>query len=140
MTTSDNPCGFIEIAHTADWAVKIWAPDFMSLLAEAARAMYALQMTRVEGQSGRAAVEMSVAGEDEESWLVGFLSELVYWQDTRGIMVEELAFSRDGSVIRARGWAVTIAERAKEIKAVTYSGLEVRVTEQGVEAVVVFDV
>jgi len=140
MTTSDNPCGFIEIAHTADWAVKIWAPDFTLLLAEAARAMYALQMTRVEGQSGQTAVEISVAGEDEESWLVGFLSELIYWQDTRGIMVEDLAFRYDGKVIRALGRAVPIAERAKEIKAVTYSGLEVKVTEQGVEAVVVFDV
>jgi hypothetical protein len=45
-----------------------------------------------------------------------FSSELIYWLDTRGLMVEDQAFrTMEGD--RALGRAVPIAERAKEIRA-----------------------
>ena len=36
------PHGYREIEHTADWELKVWAPDLRGLLEQAARGMYAL--------------------------------------------------------------------------------------------------
>src|SRR5512145_2314851 len=40
--------GFEEIAHTADWSVRVWAPDLPSLFGEAARAMNSLAGTVID--------------------------------------------------------------------------------------------
>jgi hypothetical protein len=31
--------GFEEVSHTADWALRVWSPDFVGLLEQAARGM-----------------------------------------------------------------------------------------------------
>ena len=65
--------GFEEKAHTADWALRVWADDLEGLFAEAARGMYALSGAQLaEGPQ----VKRSFAAQsaDAESLPVAFLS------------------------------------------------------------------
>ncbi len=65
--------GFEEIAHTADWALHVWADDLDGLFAEAARGMNALSGAK---QAEGPQVKRSFAAQsaDAEGLLVAFLS------------------------------------------------------------------
>jgi len=140
MISSDNPRGYIELAHTADWAVKIWAMDYFDLLRIAAEAMYSLQMVEIDRREPGIPIEFLVQDEDEEITLVGFLSELLYHQDTHFIALDNFIIEMQQAGIRVCAVWFPIIRIEKEIKAVTYSGLKVQHFPQGIEAIVVFDV
>src|SRR5512134_2450932 len=92
--------GFEEISHTADWSVRVWAPDLPSLFAEAARAMNALAGVQLAG-APRLVQTFEAEAPDAESLLVAFLSELVYYQEQ-----ENLAFERFEVKIENQGLKV----------------------------------
>jgi SHS2 domain-containing protein len=135
--------GFEELAHTADWALRVWAPDPARLFAEAARGMYALAGVRpATGPVTRRIFETS--GPDLESLLVAFLSELVF-----AVEQERLAFTRlqVETFARSDSWALksemegmTIVSIDKAIKAVTYHNLHISKSARGYEVEIVFDV
>ncbi len=76
--------GYQEIEHTADWALKVWAPDLGGLLVEAALGMTALMEIAFEGPL-IANRQIELSAEDGESLLVAFLSELLYLGESQGI-------------------------------------------------------
>jgi hypothetical protein len=78
----------IRIAHTADWALKVWSVDLPGLFREAALGMYALMDVQFGAPTQPRRLELSA--HDPESLLVGFLSELLYF-------VEGVGFPRDFS-------------------------------------------
>jgi protein archease len=131
--------GFEEISHTADWSVRVWAPDLRSLFAESARAMNALAGT-VTGQSPRLQRAFRSEGTDVESLLVAFLSELVYYQEQENLAFDifEIQLSDKQISVNMDGTEIISADKA--IKAVTYHNLRVEQTLRGVETVLVFDV
>ncbi len=135
--------GFEELAHTADWAMRVWAPDQASLFAEAARGMYALSGARTAAGPGTGRV-FETSAPDPESLLVAFLSELVYAAEQ-----EKLAFTRlhvdtfersDGWALKADMTGTALLCVDKAIKAVTYHNLQIRKSTRGVEVEIVFDV
>lgn len=131
--------GFEELPHTADWALRVWAPSLEALLEQAARGMYALSGIEIVAQPELSrALEFSAA--DAETLLVDFLGELLYIAES-----ERVAFNRfDITVAALHSRAVLeggpILTWKKEIKAVTYSDLAIRPTEAGLEVEIVFDV
>jgi SHS2 domain-containing protein len=131
--------GFIEQPHTADWAVKVWAPDYYSLLSEAARGMYTL-MGIVTGEAPVMRVEIVVTGEDQESWLVAFLTELLYLGEQAGLAFQEFSFLAEGQLLRVNLAGVPLLSVKKEIKAVTYHYLAIIQSEGHLETTIVFDV
>ncbi len=141
---ADRGFGFTEIEHTADWALKVWAPDLSLLFAQAAAGMYWLMETTLKS-GPRIERSIEVEGSDPESLLVGFLSELLYLGESEGLGFHqfEVAFQEAGQPagkLHAVMVGAPIAAQKKEIKAVTYHNLEVRHTEQGVTVTIVFDV
>ncbi len=141
---ADRGSGFTEIEHTADWALKVWAPDLPLLFAQAAEGMYWLMETTLESSPPVERV-IEIEGADVESLLVGFLSELLYLGESEGLGFNqfEVAFQEyhlriDRLHAVVRGGKITAQK--KEIKAVTYHNLEVRHTEQGFTVTIVFDV
>ena len=139
ITQEDIPMGFEEISHTADWSVRVWAPDLPSLFAESARAMNALAGT-VTGQGPRLQRTFRSEGSDVESLLVAFLSELVYYQEQENLAFDtfEIQLSNQQISVNMEGAQITSIDKA--IKAVTYHNLKVEETARGVEVVIVFDV
>jgi SHS2 domain-containing protein len=131
--------GYREHEHMADWELEVWAPDFISLLEQAARGMYALAGVRL--QPGlRHAYRVEVEGHDRESLLVKFLQELLYLGEMRGLAFDGFSLELDGLSLQARLQGAALLHRDKEIKAVTYHNLIVQESERGVEVHLVFDV
>lgn len=135
--------GYVEIPHTADWALRVWAPDLPSLLLQAAQGMYALAGLRL-GEEERVDRSLTLTAPDAESLLVRFLSELLYFAEQANLafddMTLELECRAEGYVLRGRLRGVPIRALTKAIKAVTFHNLKIRSTGQGMETVIVFDV
>lgn len=136
---SENNTGFLELQHTADWAVRVWATDVPSLLVQSARAMFEMTGTTLD-KSFEIERTIELAADDDESLLVAFLSELLYLQDTENIGFDTIDLSVTGFELQGRLRGSKILSRRKEIKAVTYHNLEIKKTPQRLEVTVVFDV
>jgi SHS2 domain-containing protein len=131
--------GCREVAHTADWALEVWAPEFGGLLREATRGMYALAGVELDEDAGEPET-ISLSGSDRVDLLVDWLSEVVFLWSARGQGVTGLEISIDGDLVEASYTVAPIVRQEKEVKAVTYHGLDVRETDRGLEATVTFDV
>ena len=138
MKTGDG-FGFAEIEHTADWALRVWAPDLGRLFSQAAAGMYWLMETAlVDGPGVEKKIELNAI--DAEALLVSFLSELLYLGESEGLGFDDLPVDIQGSrlVVTARG--APIESQKKEIKAVTYHNLAIQQHENGYQVTIVFDV
>lgn len=136
---ADRRFGFTEIEHTADWALKVWAPDLALLFAQAAEGMYWLMETRL-APDPRVERVVEVEGSDAESRLVNFLSELLYLSESEGLGFDqyEVAFEKNRLQAVVRG--APVAVRKKEIKAVTFHNLAIRRSGEVYTVTIVFDV
>jgi SHS2 domain-containing protein len=131
--------GFIEIEHTADWALKVWAPDINELFRQAAIGMNTLAEIRLENaQPVEEVIELQAI--DLESLLVAFLTEIVLFGEEEDLGFDSFKISIDGTSLSASLTGGVIASRKKEIKAVTYHNLEIVRTEKGFSVEIVFDV
>ena len=125
--------------HTADWGLKVWAPDLPGLMEEAARGMFEL-MGVVVSEESRCHRQLEIGADDREQLLVSFLEELLFIAEA-----EDLAF--DGYLLKlvdtnllARLEGGFIVSRTKEIKAVTYHNLEISESKRGLKTSIIFDV
>jgi SHS2 domain-containing protein len=136
---SGQPGGFHERAHTADWALEVWAPNRHDLLRQAARGMYALMHVHLRSEP-RETYRFEIAAPDIESLLVTFLSELLYFTQRDDVGFDVFELWSEGDLLRVQVEGAPLDSIAKEIKAVTYHNLAVRETDRGLEATLVFDV
>lgn len=131
--------GFQEIEHTADWALKVWAPSLPDLLCQAAQGMLTLAGVRFQRHVRRKRT-FTLEYNDEESLLVHFLSEIVYYIEKDHIALNRFQFGFQTQILKVHAYGYAVQSIEKMIKAVTYHGLEVKHTENGYLAQVVFDV
>ena len=131
--------GFEEISHTADWSVRVWAPDLPSLFVESARAMNSLSGTRI-GNDARITRTFTCEAPDAESLLVAFLSELVYYQEQESLAFDRFRLEVKSKKLKSEMEGAPIDSVDKTIKAVTYHNLQIKETGQGFETTIVFDV
>ena len=125
--------------HTADWELEVWAEDLGGLLAEAARGMYALIGVETSPDDRRH-VRLELAADDYEGLLVSFLNELLYLLESKKLAFDGFLVTVDDSRLDGRLEGGVVKNRGKEIKAVTFHGLAVRSTGDGLETRIVFDV
>ena len=134
-----NTAGYEEIQHTADWALRVWAPSLEALFVQSALGMNALAgMQLADGP--RLAKHFSCAGMDTESLLVALLSELVYYAEQERLGFDNLEIRIEGDRLEAKIEGSPVAAASKTIKAVTYHDMKIRETECGYEVTIVFDV
>jgi SHS2 domain-containing protein len=131
--------GFEEVAHTADWSMRVWADDLASLFAEAARGMNALAGVRLSGE-GQVEKHFAAEAPDVESLLVAFLSELVYYQEQENLTFTDFKVQIGGSLLSVDMKGKPTRSMDKAIKAVTYHNLRIQRTARGLEAEIVLDV
>ena len=136
MTVSS---GFQELQHTADWALRVWAPSLESLFEQAALGMNALSGMQLADQLPLHR-DFSCTGLDTESLLVTFLSELVYCaeQERFGFNHFEVHIEMDHLSVGMDGAPLLVVN--KTIKAVTYHNMKIIQSKNGCEVVIVFDV
>ncbi len=131
--------GFSEREHTADWELEVWAPDFLGLLAQAARGMYSISgVCLKEGPPQEREIQLTAL--DRESMLVRFLAELLNLGEQEHLGFDVYQFALDGDRLGVAMEGALIATQDREIKAVTYHNLSIRETGDGLVVNIVFDV
>ena len=129
--------------HTADVAVEATAPGLDSVFAAVADGLAAAHVESVPDTGDR--FDLSVTAEGREALLFDYLDQLIYERDVRGVLPvdNEASVTRKGEewVCDASARGVPLGEiRAREIKAVTYSEMDLSETPDGWHAYVVLDV
>jgi len=129
--------------HTADVAVEATAPTLGGVFAAVADGMAAAMCDEVPATGDRHAV--SVTAESPEALLFDYLDELIYERDVRSVLpvdnAAEVTEATDGWRIDASFRGVGLAEvAARDLKAVTYSEMDLSERPNGWDAYVVFDV
>lgn len=131
------------IPHTADVRIKIAGRDWPELFENAALGLVEGLMELGPG-SGGGKIAVKLEAEDAESLLVGWLNELIYIVQTRGVIPSSMRVTRcDGKRLEA---VITGKHRhgklpaAREIKAATYNELRIMRKEKILGAAVLFDV
>jgi SHS2 domain-containing protein len=130
---------FEEIAHTADWAMRVRAESLTQLFVESARGMNALSGAKL-APAPCTQRSLTLSAPDDESLLVAFLSELVYAAEQENLVFDEFKIQIQGETLKVEMSGVPIVSIHKSIKAVTYHNLQIRQTAEGYEVEIVFDV
>jgi SHS2 domain-containing protein len=139
MIKKCSSAGFMEVAHMADWSIKVWAENLDCLFHEAALGMYALMDIQLYRES-RVAERMSLESLDRESLLVSFLSELLYKIESQGLAFDQVTVRVNGAALEAEMEGSPITYQKKEIKAVTFHNLAILQAKDKFEVTIVFDV
>ena len=129
------------VDHTADWAIRVTAPDLAALFIYAAQGMNSLLVTPGEVVPLNMQREVVLDAYDAESLLVDWLGELVYWAEMEQVIMHEFDLQLvSPTTLRAivRGGRASALE--KHIKAVTYHNLAIADTPDGLQVTLVFDV
>ena len=132
--------GFQEKSHTADWEIEAWAVDMEGLFKQTAEGMASLSGLEIGGATNEELRYIELTARDEETLLVRFLSELLYWVENEnvGFKVRRIAFHRRH--LRAEIEVGPILKIDKIIKAVTWHDLVIRKSEGVFSVSIVFDV
>ncbi|WP_123534039.1 archease [Halosimplex salinum] len=130
--------------HTADVAVEATGESLGEVFGAVADGMAAAMCDEIPAEGGER-FETTVAAENREALLFDYLDELIYERDVRGV----LPVDNEAAVGEAEGeWRVDCSARgipldsvdARDLKAVTYSEMDLSETDDGWHAYVVFDV
>ena len=129
--------------HTADVAVDARADTLSAVFAAVADGLAAASCDDV--QPGGERFDVAVSAEGREALLFDYLDELIFQRDVREVLPvdNEAAVSTEGDrwhcAASARGVPLESVD-AREVKAVTYSEMELAEDADGWHAYVVFDV
>lgn len=130
--------------HTADVAVAATGPTLDAVFGAVADGLAAAMAEDVPDGGERFA--LSVAAESREALLFDYLDDLIYERDVRAVLPVDneasVTAGDDGAwhcEATARGVPLSTLH-AREVKAVTYSEMDLTETDGGWDAYVVFDV
>jgi SHS2 domain-containing protein len=129
--------------HTADVAVEATGDSLGAVFAATADGMAAAMCEAVP--EGGTRHEVAVTAEGREALLFDYLDELIYERDIRGVLPvdNEGSVERDGDTWRFDGHYRGVpldSVDARDLKAVTYSEMDITETAEGWRTYVVFDV
>lgn len=129
--------------HTADIAVSATGKELGDAFAAAADGMAAAMCETVPSSGDR--FDLQVSAEGREALLFDYLDELIYERDVRSVLPVDNrgTVETDGDVWRFSGSyrGVDLQDvTARDLKAVTYSEMQIDETDDGWELYVVFDV
>ena len=131
---------YLEIEHTADWSLRVWAPTLDALFVDAAQGMYALAGARAAPGAGVCQV-FACQAEDYESLLVGWLQEWLYRTEMNSQVFEAFHIDRlTPTELSGRAVGRPAEHLDKLIKAVTYHNLKIVAQAEGFEVTIVLDV
>lgn len=133
-----------QFSHTADIGVRVHGKDLKELFENAAFAMFDI-VADLENISGETVKTFELEAPDKEALLVTWLDELLYNFYTKQLIffkfeVEELTDTRLKARATGRPVGANRNRLKTEIKAATYSGLNIKSSGGGCEVEIIFDV
>lgn len=141
-----NTCEYLD--HTADVQLHAWAPTKAEAYASAAVGLHAY-MVEAPDISTVSCCDVEASGHDEHSLLFAFLDECLYLFCTeqfvvRRALVQRLDESGAQRVVRAKLWGdffkPGVHAQGTEVKAITYSNMQVMVKEGVTHLYVIVDI
>jgi SHS2 domain-containing protein len=129
--------------HTADVAIEATGPTLSAVFAAVADGLAAAMCEHIPDRGER--FSMTVRAEGREALLFDYLDHLIYERDVRSVLPadNEATVGREGDAwyvtASARGVPLAVLD-AREVKAVTYSEMELSQRDDAWYAYVVFDV
>lgn len=136
--------GYEPVDHTADVAMRVWAPDLRELLLQAAKGFIDLMIdpATVRAETAR---QIVARGADAEDLLVGWLEEIHYVFEAGRFAPCEVEITEfEGDEVRGlvRGEALDPErqEVRQVVKAITYHSMDIKQTDGRYEVEIVFDV
>jgi len=134
-----RPAGFLELSHTADRALRVWAPTMDELFSQAASGMYKLMGVLCD-DPGQYYRNISISAGDQEGLLVAFLAELLYLLERDRLLFNEFVFSQEEGILQIKMSGHPAIQNYNEIKAVTYHKIEIQQKMGIYEVIIVFDI
>ncbi len=136
--------GFESFEHTADVGLRVWAPCMRELFMQAARGFIDMLFAPGDINAARE-LRVKADGAEPEELLVSWLEEILFAFDARGFAPAGVEINEFGDgcvvgVLRGETFDPERHEVRQPVKAVTYHDLDIRQTESGYEARIVFDV
>ncbi len=129
------------LEHTAEVRLRVRAPSFGELVAEAGRAVARLELGREPPPPQPLYRELDIRSPDREALLVDWLNELIWLAETeRWIATEFDVHTATDTTLQVRMRGAPVKEAPARIKAATFHGLKVTPVAGGLEAEVVLDV
>ena len=139
MDLLNHKDGFLEIPHSADLALQVWAASLSGLFIQAARGMYSL--LRIENHEGSEVYrKMELQEIDSENLLVSFLNELLNDLQQNKKVYDQFHVEINQIALICDLTGKTICGVGREIKAVTYHDLKIVKTKIGYQTTIVFDI
>jgi len=130
------------VDHTSEVTLRLWAPTFPALVAEATRAFADLVPSdRRSADEEPAWRELSVEARDRAAGLVGWLNEIIYLCEVeQWLPVDADVTESDSGRLRVRARGVRLEMPFVLVKAATLHNATVREGGRGVEGEVTLDV
>jgi SHS2 domain-containing protein len=129
------------LEHTAEVRLRVAGPTLGALLAEAGRALAAVELDGPPPAPAGAWRTIEVRSTDRDALLVDWLNELVYLAETECWVPSEFEIEAVGPTeLRARARGVPLDAAPARVKAATFHGLRIAETAGGLEAEVILDV
>jgi len=138
---------FTFVPHTADVAVRVEGGSLKDLFATAAKAMFAVLVTKKANApaAGLAELKIEKAGDSLEDVLKAWLDELLFEFQGNGRMlhrIKSLSVEEDAisACVLTCAFDRSSYDFKEEIKAVTYNEMDVKKSRRGWQTMLVFDV
>ena len=141
--------GYIYEDHTADVQARCWGKSLEEAYNQTAYSLMATITPDLKKISPNVEKKIKIEAEDKEALLFDFLSELLYIFDVdelvfNTIKVQIIKESEDlfvlNALLRGEKFDVTKHEIGIEVKAITYSFMEIAESKNRVEISIVFDI
>ncbi|SHH36289.1 archease [Halobaculum gomorrense] len=143
-TADSDASGRFELRdHTADVAVAATADSLGGVFAAVADGLTAAMCEEIPDGGDR--FDLRVRAESPEAALFDYLDQCIYERDVRAVLPSDhratVRSDGDGWLVEASARGIPLADVvARDVKAVTYSEMELAETDGGWRAYVVFDV
>lgn len=129
------------LEHTAEVRLRVAGPTLAALLAEAGRALAAVELGGSSPAPAGAWRTIEVRSPDRDALLVDWLNELLYLAETECWVPAEFEIeTATATALRARARGVPLDAAPARVKAATFHRLRIAETASGLEAKVILDV
>jgi len=129
------------LEHKADLKIKVFGKNLKELFENAVIGMEkgAKFKAKIKGQKSK--VKIKVKSFDLQSLLVDFLSEILYFVETKKLVFEKIKFQKfSENEIEAELIGRPLERMGVQIKGVTYHDLEISKKDRTFEAKILFDI
>lgn len=141
--------GFIFEDHTADVQVKCWGKTLEEAFNQTAYSLMATITPNLDKISPNVEKKIKIKAEDKEALLFDFLSEFLFIFDVEELVFNEIDvqyikkiedFYILNGILKGEKFNLDKHEIGIEVKAITYSFMEIVESEEKVEIRIVFDI